>query len=315
MASLPVCLWTGGAEEEGCVWGPNSENPVISLLSLQLVLRKGGCCRTQIANSCLAISSMGSMGLKCHHPKLVHMEPPGPRAACTSASRTGELGEGRIILRIFFPPRTLFWQGKAQWKAVRAHQKVYWSIHVVLKAVTPSHLSRECTNATLHVSVPLQTDKLKYIPVLRDSCLWTQETLSPALCAVVKGSKLAQHSTTQTFPPAPTAGKIWGFDREPPSFRKLAATTIHNTAVSVQTAILWFRHTKEVTLFLETNSLRGVKRATNLSSLAVNHEEKQRRHFRGILSDCGETDWPTEYTNTAVHRTLKGWNWFFNCKL
>lgn len=200
--------------------------------------------------------------------------------------------------------------------AVKAHQKAYWSVQVVLKAVTPSHLSCECTNATLHVSVPLQTDKLKHAPVLSGSCLWTQETLSPALCGVVKGSKLAQHSTTQTFLPAHTAGEIWGsFFQEAGCDLPLPAPTLHTTTASVQTVILWFRHTKEVTLFLETNSLRGVKRATNLSSLAVNHEEKQRRHFRGILSDCGETDWPTGYTNTAAHRVLKEWNWFFNCKL
>lgn len=121
------------------------------------------------------------------------------------------------------------------------------------------------------------------------------------------------HSTAQPRP-APSAGRIWSLTGTfplsgnwppPPSTTPLFPCKQQSCDLGTQRK--W--------LFLETNSLRGVKRATNLSSLAVNHEEKQRRHFKGILSDCGETDWPTEYTNTAVHRVLKGWNWFFNSKL
>ena len=80
---------------------------------------KGSCCRTRIDNRCLAICSMGSMGFKCQHPKLLHMESPGPRAACTSAGSTGQLGEGRIILKVqiyFFPPPGLCFEDKGKEK-------------------------------------------------------------------------------------------------------------------------------------------------------------------------------------------------------
>lgn len=79
--------------------------------------------------------------------------------------------------------------------------------------------------------------------------------------------------------------------------------------------------------FWKQNSLRGVEsnhkqrlqnKIQNAASAwpSCQPRAQEKEHFRGILSDWGETDWPAGYTNipsvTGAEWSLKG---FLNCEL
>lgn len=225
----------------------------------------------------------------CHHPKLLHMELPGPKAiplplpAASLLPPFGAWGggwEGKTLCGSQGSEKflkILFWrqrQGKPP-REVKIHEKVYWSTQGVLKVIAPSHFSCEGTNATLRVSVLFQTNKFKHVLVHGDSRLQIQERFSPAITAQLEAApnpgaprSFSARSWSTTEPcrhscQFPTEAEVWGFAWHPPLFEGLVMTFLCLPPPSTTLQFLWKQPpdwgTQRQRFFLETNSSRGVE--------------------------------------------------------